>query len=440
MLLRFKNHIDKTLPFFKKQKVIIACSGGLDSMVLTSLCNQLHIDIALAHCNFKLRGDESDVDELFVENNATRLDIPFFSTSFDTEYYAREQKVSIQMAARALRYEWFETLIKDTKYTWVATAHHADDSLETFLINLSRGTGIDGLTGIPAINGVYVRPLLPFSREEIHQYATTNKLQWREDSSNASTKYIRNKLRHDVIPQLKEIQPQLLQNVEKTLGYLQQSSAFIKDQVAGIREQLFVYEDTGVIKVPVAPFLLMENPKSYLYFLFKEYGFTSWDDVVGMLSAQSGKQLFSETHRLLKNRDNLLITPIQRQVANKTYQIPEEERVVMIDSGTLRFEEVKEIDKTALNTVYLDKEKLKYPLIVRKWKEGDYFYPLGMRGKKKLSKYFKDEKLSLIEKEHVWLLCSGSEEEIVWVVNYRADHRFRITSQTKQILKITIRL
>ncbi|MFD2565583.1 tRNA lysidine(34) synthetase TilS [Aquimarina rubra] len=436
MVQKFKAHIEGHLSFLKERKLLIACSGGLDSIVLTHICDVLDLEIGIAHCNFKLRGKESDEDEKFVLEIANRLRVPYFVTNFETEKYAKDHKLSIQMAARELRYNWFQEIVMEYQYDYVLTAHHKDDNLETFLINLSRGTGIDGLTGIPEINKPYVRPLLPFSRNQILEFAKKNKITWREDSSNQNTKYLRNKLRHQVIPELLAINPNFLQNFETTLNNLKQTNTFVKNQVDRVRNDVFEYSELGTIRIPIHKLQQYDDPKTYLYFLLKDFGFTAWDDIFQILTAQSGKQVFSPTHRLVKNRGYLLLCPIIEDVSDRIYKIPEEENMIIIPSGMIKLKEVSDVSNTDLKTIYLDKEKLKYPLIVRKWKEGDYFYPLGMKGKKKLSKYFKDEKLSLLAKERVWLLCSG--DEIVWIINYRADNRFKISPETKNILKVTI--
>ncbi len=430
--------MNDNLPFLRNGKLLIACSGGLDSIVLTSICHTLNLRIGIAHCNFKLRGEESEEDAIFVESMADSIGASFYAKDFETEKYASVNKVSIQMAARELRYEWFSELLNMYQYDYVLTAHHSDDNLETFLINISRGTGIEGLTGIPEINDIYIRPLLPFSRNQILEYAKTNMIKWREDSSNISTKYIRNKLRHQVIPELKSVNPEFLQNFEATLDHIKQANRFVKNQVDRVKKDIFEYLDSEVIKIPIYKLQQYEDPKTYLYFLLKEYGFKAWSDILNILTAQSGKQIFSPKYRLIKDRADLLLSPIPEETSDRNYHINEEENMIMTPAGMLKFKEVTQLSNIDLKTIYVDKEKLKYPLIVRKWKEGDYFYPLGMKGKKKLSKYFKDEKLSLLAKERVWLLCS--DQEIVWVIDYRVDDRFKITAQTKNIVKVTITL
>ena len=436
MLKNFQNHINQNLSFLNKSRLLIAISGGLDSVVLTHLCHKLKLNIALAHCNFNLRGNESDGDEEFVLQLAEDLDLEVFIESFETEDYAKTYKLSTQMAARELRYNWFEELAEQLNFDFILTAHHADDNLETFLINLSRGTGLDGLMGIPEVNNKIVRPLLTFSREDIETYAKDNKLKWREDSSNASNKYLRNKLRHDVIPVLKEINPFLLQNFESTQNHLQDSKQIIEDTIVRIQKKAVYVDNDNVIKLSIKKLKKLSNPKAYLFELLKDFNFTEWDDVTNLLDAQSGKQVFSSTHRLLKDRDYLMLIENNSEETQESISISEDKKQLKTSFGTLFFDEADAIFDAQANVICVDKAKLKHPLILRKWEEGDFFYPSGMTGKKKLSKYFKDEKMSLIEKENTWLLCS--EKDIVWVIGRRADNRFFATENTKQILKIEL--
>jgi tRNA(Ile)-lysidine synthase len=435
VLEKMQNHIKSRFPFLEKSKILIAISGGMDSVVLTNLCHKMKLNFALAHCNFNLRGKESDADEDFVLQLAEDLNLEVFIESFDTENYAKEQQLSIQMAARELRYTWFNELMEQLKFDYLLTAHHADDNLETFLINLSRGTGLEGLTGIPEINGTIVRPLLTFSRNELEVYAIENKISWREDSSNITTKYLRNKIRHDVIPALKVANPQVLQNFNKTLTFLQDSNEIIEDRIVEIQKKVVSVEE-DMIRMNIKKIQKLSNSKAYLYQLLKDFNFTEWDDVTALLTAQSGKQVFSETHRLLKDRDTLILSE-NVLINDVKISIPEIEGQVKTPLGTLNFGTVSKINKSNDTAIYVDLDTLKFPLTIRKWEEGDFFYPFGMKGKKKLSKYFKDEKLSLIEKEHIRLLCSGTD--IVWIVGKRADERFKVTDKTKTILKIELK-
>ncbi|ULC58511.1 tRNA lysidine(34) synthetase TilS [Flaviramulus sp. BrNp1-15] len=435
MLEKFQNHIKNKLSFLEKSKLLIAISGGVDSVVLTHLCHDLKLNISLVHCNFNLRGKESDADEEFVLQLADDLDLEVFIESFDTEKYAQDNKRSIQMAARELRYTWFEELAEQLQFDYILTAHHADDNLETFLINFTRGTGLEGLTGIPEVNGKFVRPLLPFSSQDIENYAQENHIKWTDDSSNKSVKYLRNKLRHEVIPILKDINPSLLQSFQNTLNNLNDTANIVADSVDDFLNKAIDTIEGNEVKFKVSEFKKLNNPKPYLYESLKEFGFTQWDDIVNLLDAETGKQVFSERYRLIKNREHLLLSKITIDNV-KSYTIEENSKRIEMTFGILLFDEADAIFGKRTNVIFVDKDKLEYPLTVRKWQEGDVFYPLGMSGKKKLSKYFKDEKLSLLDKENTWLLCSG--EAIVWVINRRADNRFKVTESTKQFLKIEL--
>jgi tRNA(Ile)-lysidine synthase len=391
------------------------------------------MDISLAHCNFKLRGDESDEDEQFVRQLADQLNVPFLSTRFNTIEYASDHKLSIQMAARELRYKWFAELMEKEGKSWVLTAHHLDDSMETFLINLSRGTGIEGLSGIPAqING-FIRPLLPFSREEIMEYAGAESISWREDSTNEETKYLRNKIRHELVPLLKELHPTFLENFKKTEEYLSGSAKMLSDYTRELKEKLFVPYQQG-FKISISALIELRPLQGYLYELFKEYGFHSWNDMESLLTAMSGKELHSKTYRLIKDRKHLILQEIPEDV--ELYDEENSQGELSELPIALKIEKVEQIEEKNNTILYVDKETLNHRLTVRKWKKGDYFYPLGMNGKKKVAKFFKDEKMDAIAKQNQWLLCCG--DQIVWIIGRRADDRFKITASTKNILKVTV--
>ena len=431
MLNHFKKNIGTDFSFMEGKKMLIACSGGMDSVVLTHLMKKLNFEIALAHCNFSLRGKESDGDEMFVIGLAKSMQIPVFVETFDTKKIAQEHKISTQMAARDLRYAWFDKILKDFKFDYLLTAHHLDDTLETFFINLSRGTGLTGLAGIPKKNNKIIRPLLDFSREEILKYAEENNLKWREDSSNLKTDYLRNKLRLEVLPQFKETNEALLKNFQKTQRNIQASQNLIEDYTALVYN-LVVSEAVDSYNINIPKIKELPHTDALLYELLHGFGFTEWEDVSNLLDAQTGKQLFSKTHRLIKNREELVLTEIDLEKRNDEFLVFEEEITFPIN---LKIEPSKYIGETEKNLIYVASEKLNFPLKLRKWKRGDSFQPFGMKGKKKLSKFFKDEKISLNEKEKIWLLLS--DEKIVWVIGHRMDDRFKVTENTKRILKIT---
>lgn len=435
MLDTLKKHIAHQFPFLGNKKLLLATSGGLDSMVMAHLFHQLDYTIALAHCNFQLRGLESFGDQKFVQEYADANDIPVFITQFDTQAFANDYKLSTQVAARDLRYNWFYELLETEDFDYVLTAHHADDNIETFLINLSRGTGLDGLTGIPAENGSVIRPLLLFSREEITNYAKENKIEWREDSSNASNKYVRNKIRHDLVPLLKELNPHFMASFQKTQTYLQESAAMVEDASIMVYQQV-VRQEEDQMYFNLSQLKRLPNYKSYLYQWLHEFGFSAWDDVYDLADSQSGKQIFSREFRLLKDRDFLILSPINLEFDQQEYFIEKEVQDVKIPLN-LSFCKVDDISVSSNTAIFVDEDALEFPLVLRKWKEGDNFQPLGMDGKtKKLSKFFKDEKFSLFDKQNCWILCSG--EFIVWIVGHRQDERFKVNSATKQILKIDL--
>lgn len=433
MLTKFQHHIEQNFPQLKDKKLLLAVSGGVDSMVLLDLFYKLRFDICVVHCNFQLRGKESDADEMLVRETCQDRFIPYFIESFDTLDFAKENKLSIQLAARKLRYDWFQEIIS-LGFDYVLTAHHLDDNVETFLINFIRGTGLEGLTGIPAQNGNIIRPLLPFSRLEIENYALEKNIQWREDSSNASDKYFRNKLRHNIVPILKELNTGFLDSFQNTLHHLQQAESLVNDASKLVYEKVVEVKENQ-LEIHLKPLLEFQNYKAYLYQWLKDYGFSAWNDIYDLVEAQSGKQVFSETHVLLKDREKLILSERKASDNSAVYIIESLDSKVNIPLK-LRFSKGVNIFETHSNCIFVDENKLKFPLTIRKWQEGDYFYPSGMNGKKKLSKYFKDEKYSLLDKENQWLLCS--EDQIVWVIGKRADNRFTSKETTQNNIKIVL--
>ena len=404
-------------------------------MVLVHLLRQLDYHISLAHCNFGLRGEESNGDEKFVIDYAKENDFPIFTTRFDTAAFASDNKLSIQVAARQLRYIWFNQLMDEHNLDYLLTAHHLDDNIETFLINFTRGTGPEGLSGIPQQNDRTVRPLLPFLRADIEAYAAANNIAWREDSSNTSDKYLRNKIRHDIVPILKSLNPAFGDSFRQTINNLQQSQSLVHDAAILMYQQV-VAEKEGQKHINIEQLKRLPNYKAYLYQWLSPFGFTAWEDVYGLADSQPGKYVLSPGYRLLKDREALILEPLQAK--DKTIYEIEEGVTEVTKPIHITLEQTDKIEANPTKSrIFVNNNLIKFPLFVRKWQEGDYFYPLGMNGqKKKVSKYFKDEKLSLSEKENTWLLCSGND--ILWVIGRRADERYKADHATNTILKIEV--
>ncbi|RMA58826.1 tRNA lysidine(34) synthetase TilS [Ulvibacter antarcticus] len=433
MIKKLEKHISEQLSFLQGKKLLIACSGGLDSVVLSYLLRQLKFEIGLAHCNFSLRGKESDQDEEFVVELADSYSVAVYTETFDTKKFAKEHKLSTQMAARQLRYHWFEEIRQDFTYDYIVTGHHADDDLETFLINLSRGTGLKGLTGIQEINELVVRPILPFTRAEILNFAKEKNLYWREDSSNKKADYLRNVLRLNVLPPFKEAAPGVIASLQKTQKHLKDSYSLIEDYLSLVYT-LVVQEIPEGYTINIDKLKELPNTNALLYEITSPFGFTDFKAVSELLESQSGKQVFSETHRLLKDRNVLILTEISEKKEEKEFYI-KKNQIKITKPFQMELKSIDKIGNITSSTIYVDNDKIDYPLVVRKWQEGDVFFPFGMKGKKKLSKFFKDEKLSLVRKEKIWVLTSNNQ--IVWVVGYRPDDRFKVDDKTKNILKVT---
>ncbi|BCY29024.1 tRNA lysidine(34) synthetase TilS [Flavobacterium okayamense] len=432
MLQQFQNHIQTQFPFLKENKFFIAVSGGIDSMVLVDLFRKLSYNFSILHCNFQLRGEESEAETQFLRDFCKANQIHYILRYFDTNEYAEEHKLSTQLAARKLRYNWFKQKLGKNNFQFLLTAHHADDNLETFIINLSRGTGLEGLTGIPIQNDYIIRPLLPFSRDEILAYAEENKLSWKEDSSNASEKYLRNKIRHQIVPILKELHPTFLANFQKTQEFLNESQNFIETEVNNKFEEIVEeFSDRKVIYLE--KLLQLQNWQTYLYHWLKPYGFSAWNDIFELVKSSSGKQIFSDDYILLKDRKTLILH--KNGTTSEVYYFTKDEKSLKVPLKITK-SKVDNIFNPTKDVIFVDEDKLSFPLIIKKWDEGEYFYPSGMLGKKKLSKFYKDEKLSLFDKENQWILYSNNE--IVWVIGKRADQRFLANETTQNIIKIEL--
>ena len=432
MVTAFKKHIAAHFPALADQKILVACSGGLDSIVLLHLLQEIGLTLGVAHCNFKLRGIHSDADLSFVETIAGNLGVPVFTTVFDTKTYAKTQGVSTQVAARELRYQWFYTTATANGYDRIATGHHADDDLETFFINLSRVTGLRGLTGIASNTEQLIRPLLPFSRAQIMQFAKKEGLFWREDSSNSTRDYLRNKLRLDVIPAFKGVNKNVLQNFKQTQQHLKESQALLEDYITLVTKLVVSHKDTS-FEIDIKQLHSLPNTNSLLFELLYPYGFTDFKAIASILQSEVGKKVLSKQYVLLKDRNHLVLTTKEQEVDSRVYCIDAKQQSCTTPIK-LNFTEVAQVGELEPHSLYVDAAKLTYPLKVRTWRLDDVFHPFGMKGKKKLTKFFKDEKLSLLSKNSVWVLESG--DEIVWVIGLRPDDRYKVTNATNKVLKI----
>lgn len=440
MLEKFESFVSDNNLFSKDDRILIALSGGVDSVVLSHLMCRANYKISLAHCNFHLRDEESNRDEAFVRRWAKENNIPLFVKEFDTYQYMKENKLSLEMAARDLRYNWFNSLLESEGFTCLCTAHHLDDSIETFFINLLRGTGIAGLHGIKVKNDKIVRPLLFATREEILSYAKQNNISYVEDSTNSETKFTRNKIRHNLFPVLREINPNFEFALKKDIEYLNDTEFIFRREIEKAKKEIIETEQE-VIKINISKLKQLNPMKIYLYEILSEYGFneTNINDILSCLDEISGKQFFSKTHRLVKDRQYIFIDVIKNNTTNDFFLIDNCQSSLIyplkMQIELLRDLKFINISKDK-NIAMLDADLLKFPLILRKWRQGDSFVPFGMKKEKKLSDYFTSNKYSLLDKENQWILCS--EEKIVWLVSERIDDRFRISNKTKNILKIEV--
>ena len=434
---KFNSFVKGQKWFNADSRILLAVSGGIDSSVMMHLFHRSGMACAIAHCNFQLRGDESNDDEIFVCERAASLNLQIFSTRFETSAYAAENHLSIQMAARELRYNWFGKLAVAHHFDYIAVAHNRDDALETFFINLGRGTGINGLTGIPLVSGNIIRPLLFTSRQEIEQYANDHQISFREDSSNASDKYLRNYTRHKIIPVFEEAFPHFKKSLSQSLEKLNDARLLYQFAIDTQVENI-VRQEKDFFYIDIPQLLKSPAPKTVLFEILRQYSFSSAsvDEIFQLTEAMPGKLFYSSTHKLVKDRQCFIISKPEHEHTAKYY----------VDEGTtainhpihLNFEVFDQdaefvIEKNSL-VALLDYDKLSFPLILRKWQPGDYFIPLGMKEMKKLSNFFIDIKLSIIDKDNTWLLISG--DQIAWIVGKRIDNRFKVTESTRKIVKI----
>ena len=439
MLSRFLEYINEKHLFEPHQKVLLAISGGIDSMVMLHLFEKSQYNYGVVHCNFQLRGSDSDKDEEFVRQQILMHGVQFFSTRFDTEDYARVNGISIEMAARELRYDYFEKIRSENQFDFIATAHHQDDLLETFILNLSRKTGIRGLTGIKEKTGSIIRPLIFATRTEIEKFARDNFIEHREDHTNSEVVYLRNFIRHRILPAFSEFNPAFKANLSETIENLREvEDVFTHFMEKEKNNAVLVTDDE--ISVSIEKLKAFSYPKVLLFEILAPYNFNAKviRQIFNSLDNLPGKQFFSKTHRLVKDREQLFITPLP-EPENRIYYI-EKEDIELFAPVDLTIEKTGIegfiITKNA-RVACLDLQKLEFPLLIRKWKTGDYFQPLGMTGFKKISDFLIDEKIPVHQKENTWLLCSG--QKVVWVMGHRIDNRFKISENTRQVLKIEIK-
>lgn len=439
MIEKFTRNVEENNLFSVENKILIAVSGGVDSMVLLHLFEKSDFNYGVIHCNFQLRGDESDEDEKFVRSQTEMHGVPAHIKKFDTREYAKLGGISIEMAARELRYEYFEETRKKYQYTFVATAHHQDDVIETFFLNLSRKTGIKGLTGIKEKSGNIIRPLLFANRKEIVKYAWENDLQYREDSSNREIVFQRNFIRHKILPLFAELNPAFNKNVLASIQNLRETenvySGFMQSEI-----QKVVQEKENELTIEIQKLLQTPFAKIIMFEILNQYNFnaTVINEVFEGLNAESGKQYFSKTHRLVKDREFLFLSELAKSEERNYYV--EEDDIELFEPFDIVIQKTKIQDfkmDVSPKTACIDYDLIQFPLLIRKWRKGDYFQPLGMDGFKKVSDYLIDEKIPLHEKENIWLLCFG--KKIIWIMGYRLDNRFKITSETKRVLKIELK-
>ena len=428
MISRVQQYIINNSLFSKDSRLLLAISGGADSVCLFFILKDLGYKVELAHCNFNLRGKESDEDENFVRDLADKFAINFYIKSFKTRKYADTQKISIQMAARDLRYKWFNYLLENNNIDFVISAHHKDDNIETFFINLIRGTGINGLCGMMPRNNNVIRPMLEISKYEIQEYLSLKNIRYRYDSSNSDPKYLRNKIRHQLMPLLNEMNPNIQQTISDEMLFLGDINKFFQRHIDIVRARLLICNN-GIYKINISHLIELENLEIIFFELLKPFGLSQVTQILKALESQSGKKFFSSTHQLIIDRQEIIISLAEN------YQ--DDIEIIELDieiESPLNLKFTKSADTSVckdLNIAKFDFEKISFPLRLRRWKSGDKFMPLGMRNFKKLSDFYIDEKYSVLEKDRQWILCSNND--IIWIVGNRIDDRYKVENYTKKV-------
>lgn len=433
ILSQVKEYIQQNIPLVENDKVLVGLSGGADSVALLSILKELGYCCFAAHCHFALRGEESDRDRNFAKQISAKLGVPFIEVKFDTLKYAADKKISVEMACRELRYEWFEAQRTALGCRYLAVAHHRDDSVETVLINLIRGTGISGLTGIAPLNGTVIRPILGLSREEVENYISQSNLNYVTDSTNKETIYVRNKIRNRILPLMKEINPSVYEAIEATSVHLSETELIYREALNKKIESIVEVRDE-VAYIKIEKLTEQTAVRTILYEILKPYGFitSQLNDIIASFNEESGKRFFSLTHRIIKDRNRLIVAPLGKE-DNYLIHYPANE---MLRVEYMTVEDLPPFirDKSC---AYFDADKLPENLILRHWRMGDRFLPFGMKGTQKLSDYFTTHKFSLLQKEQIWLLVAG--DEILWLVGERQSDKYRITPTTQRVVKFTIK-
>ncbi len=439
---QFEKYIESLGLKTSEHPSLLTVSGGRDSMCMCELFRNSSFPFAIAHCNFSLRGEDSARDEAFVRNYAEKNGITLFVKNFDTKGYAEEKNISIQMAARDLRYAWFDEIADREGYNYIATAHHLDDQTETFFINIIRGTGIAGLHGILPVKGSLIRPLLFATREEINFYIKDNNVAFREDGSNASVKYLRNKIRLEILPRFEEMEPDFTRKISETVELLRQGEQIIQKSLDDAYKTI-VTEAEGMTLIDKYKLMCQHPSEYYLYHFVKPFGFNASqvNDIIDAITGHSGKQFFSQEYNLLVGRKELIINKKTVWEDSGFYLVEEDiEQITIPFCLEMKREKITPdtfVFPKGKNEICLDSSKIHFPLKIRKWQQGDYFFPLGMNNRKLLSDFFIDEKFELPQKADTWLLFS--KRDIIWVVGHRIDNRYRITDGTEEIIRFFVK-
>jgi tRNA(Ile)-lysidine synthase len=428
MIKKVQQYINNRNLFLKDSNLLVTISGGADSVCLFFVLKKLGYQIELAHCNFNLRGQESDEDEHFVKQLANKWGVKYHVKSFETQKYANVQKISIQMAARELRYKWFNKLLGTNNLDFIITAHHKDDNIETFLINLIRGTGVNGLSGMKPKNKNIIRPFLEISRQEIEHYLSQENIKYRNDSSNIDVKYLRNKIRNQLMPLLKEMNPNIQQTITDEIFILGGMNKIFQKQMDEIRNLLLI-EKEGVYRLNISSLIDLQSLDIILFEILNPFGFSQTNQILKAINRQSGKHFFSNTHQLIIDREEIIISLLENHQDHiEILEIETEIQTPVSVKFTISSD--CSLHKN-LNIAKLDFDKLSFPLRLRKWQDGDKFKPLGMRNFKKVSDFFIDKKYSLLDKQKQWILCS--DDDIIWIVGDRIDDRYKIKTHTKKV-------